>query len=266
VEGNSIRGTVRLTGTSKNTVTKLLIDLGHACREYHDQHVRGLTPKRVQCDEIWAFCYSKAQNVPQKFKGTFGYGDVWTWVAMDADNKLVINWAIGNRDANIAEAFMYDLADRLIEKCQLTTDGWGPYWDVVENVFGADVDYGQLVKKYGPSPMGEARIISERRYSPGVCTGARKMAREGRPDPKHISTSHIERQNLTMRMSMRRFTRLTNAFSKKVENLGHAVSLHFMYYNFVRIHKSLRVSPAMAAGVTDRLWEIEDLVKLADPK
>lgn len=258
VEGNSIRGTVRLTGVSKNTITKLLVDLGAACQRYQQDHIRGLKPKRVQCDEIWAFCYSKAQNVPAKFKGQFGYGDVWTWVAIDADSKFVISWALGNRDANTATAFLHDLARRLDCRIQLTTDGHRAYIIPVWEVFGLDIDYAQLVKLYGPAPKGETR------YSPGQCLGAKKTAVMGRPDRKHISTSYAERQNLTMRMSMRRFTRLTNAFSKKVENLGHAVSLHFMHYNFCRTHQSLRVTPAMAAGVTDRLWEVEDLVKLTN--
>lgn len=261
VEGNSIRATVRMTGVAKNTVTKLLVDVGRACQAYHDEHVRGLSSKRVQCDEIWSFCYAKAKNVPTAKKAPAYAGDVWTWVAIDAEAKLAVSWLVGLRDAEYANAFMQDVANRLASRVQLTTDGHIAYLDAVEDAFGAGVDFAQLVKLYGS--VKPART-AEARYSPSKCVGARKEPFEGRPDPKHISTSYVERQNLTMRMHMRRFTRLTNAFSKKVENLAHAVSLHFMFYNFVRIHGSLRVTPAMAAGVTDRLWEIDDLVQLAD--
>ena len=247
-----------MTGAAKNTIVKLLCDVGAACQVYHDEHVRNLNCQRVQCDEIWSFVYSKQKNVPENRKGDPGVGDTWTWVALDADNKLAVSWLVGGRDADYANAFMLDVADRLSSRVQLTTDGHMAYLDAVEGAFGADVDFATLIKMYGPAPEGQ------RRYSPPVCRGTRKERWEGKPDPKHVSTSYVERQNLTMRMHMRRFTRLTNAFSKKVENLVHAVALHFMYYNFVRIHQSLRVTPAMAAGVSDTLWEIEDIAKLAD--
>ncbi len=256
VEGNSIRATVRITGAAKNTVTKLLCDIGAACRAYQDEHLRGLTCKRVQADEIWSFVGAKEKTLTKEKKGQDGRGDVWTWVALDADSKLAINWAVGNRDAAIAEAFIHDLADRMAHRIQLSTDGLRLYVDAVEGAFGADIDYAQLVKVYGPAPEGT------RRYSPAKFTSAKKRRVTGSPDKRHVSTSYIERQNLTMRMSMRRFTRLTNGFSKKVENLGFAVSLHFMNYNFVRIHKTLRVTPAMAAGVTDRVWTLEDIAGL----
>ena len=258
VEGNSIRATARMADVSKNTINKLLCDVGTACRAYHDEHVRNLKCERVQCDEIWSFVYAKAKNVPEAKKGQFGYGDVWTWVGIDADSKLAINWAVGNRDANTAEVFMFDLASRLTTRVQLTTDGHRPYLQAVEGAFGAEVDYAQLVKLYGTAPE------DEKRYSPAQCIGTRRRGVEGRPDPWHVSTSYVERQNLTMRMSMRRFTRLTNAFSKKVENLEYAVSLHFMHYNFVRLHQTLRVTPALEAGVTDRVWSLADLAELAD--
>jgi IS1 family transposase len=258
VEGNSIRATVRITGAAKNTVTKLLCDIGAACRIYQDEHLRGLTCKRVQCDEIWSFVHSKAKNASAEQKGQFGYGDAWTWVALDADSKLAINWAVGNRDANTAEAFMYDLADRLDHRIQLSTDGLKLYLDAVEDAFGGDIDYAQLVKMYGPGPEGE------KRYSPSKFVAAKKKRISGHPDRAEVSTSFVERQNLTMRMSMRRFTRLTNGFSKKVENLEHAVSLHFMYYNFARIHKTLRVTPAMEASVTDHVWSLEEIIGLLD--
>jgi IS1 family transposase len=257
VEGNSIRATCRMTGAAKNTVVKLLADVGAACRAYQDEHLRRLTCKLVQCDEIWSFVYAKAKNVPEDKKGQFGYGDVWTWVAIDADSKLAINWAVGNRDANTGEAFMYDLADRLAHRVQLTTDGHHVYLEAVAGAFRRlRVDYAQLVKMYGPAPKGEQR------YSPSPCVGTRRKAIQGRPDLRHVSTSYVERQNLTMRMSMRRFTRLTNAFSKKVENLEHAVALHFMWYNFGRLHQTHRVTPAMAAGVSDHVWGLKEIIGL----
>lgn len=260
VEGSSLRAASRLSGCSINTVTKLLVDVGTACQAYHDEHVRGLKCQRIQCDEIWSFVYSKQANIPEHLRGKEGVGTVWTWVAIDADTKLSVSWLVGGRDAEYAQAFMQDVASRITGRVQVTTDAWNAYLDAVENAFGANADYAQLVKLYGEAPdKGD-----ERKYSPGECIGTRKRRIEGRPDKRHISTSHIERQNLTMRMHMRRFTRLTNAFSKKVGNHALAIALHFMFYNFVRIHKSLRVSPAMAAGVTDRLWEIADLVRLAD--
>jgi len=258
VEGNSIRSTVRMTGAAKNTITKLLVDVGSACAEYQDKTLVNLGCKRIQCDEIWAFCYAKAKNVPEDKRGQFGYGDVWTWTAIDADTKLAISWLIGDRSAETGAIFMNDLAPRLKNRVQLTTDGHTAYLEAVESGFGHGIDYAMLVKIYGTPPE------ADKRYSPPQVIGARRETIQGRPDPAHISTSFAERQNLTMRMSVRRFTRLTNAFSKKVENLAHAVSLHFMHYNFVRIHRSLRVTPAMEAGVTGRLWTIEDIVKLLD--
>lgn len=258
VEGNSLRATARLSGCSFNTVTKLLVDMGRACSIYHDEHVRGLQCKRVQCDEIWSFVYSKQANIPENLRGQPGVGDTWTWVALDADTKLAVSWLVGGRDAGYANAFMQDVAERIETRVQLTTDGHRPYLEAIEGAFGADVDYAQLVKIYGQEPE------QEKRYSPAKCVGARKDRIEGRPNKRHISTSYVERQNLTMRMHMRRFTRLTNAFSKKVENHAHAVALHFMYYNFVRIHQTLKCTPAMAAGVTDRLWELEDMIDITD--
>ncbi len=256
-EGNSIRAITRLTGASKNTVTKLLVDAGRACSEYQDRHLRGLPCKRVQVDEIWTFTYAKQANVEGTKKFVKGMGDTWTWTAICADTKLVPSWYVGSRDSEAAEIFIRDLASRLANRVQLTSDGYRPYVEAVRDSFEGEVDYAQLVKLYGTAP-GEKS--PERKYSPNICTGAKKRNVMGEPDAKHISTSYAERQNLTMRMQMRRFTRLTNAFSKKVENHAHAVSLHFMHYNFVRIHKTLRVTPAMAAGVTDRLWEMSDIV------
>lgn len=258
VEGNSIRATVRMTGVAKNTVSKLLSDLGAACAKYHDENVRGVAAKRVQCDEIWSFVYSKQKNVPEEKRGTFGVGDVWTWTALDADSKLIVSWLVGTRDGTCATEFMKDVASRLSTRVQLTTDGHKVYLAAVEEAFGGAIDYSMLIKTYGAERAGEAR------YSPAVCTGCFEEVVTGNPDEKHVSTSYVERQNLTMRMSMRRFTRLTNAFSKKVEKLEAAVALHFMHYNFCRRHQSLRVTPAMAAGLTDRLWKIEDLVGLLD--
>ncbi len=257
VEGNSIRATVRMTGVAKNTIVKLLEDIGIACANYQDKAFNNLTCKRIQCDEIWSFVGAKAKNVPSEKQGEFGFGDVWTWVAIDADTKLVPCWHVGRRDAHAAYEFVQDLASRLSHKVQLTTDGHKPYLEAVEAAFGGDVDYAMLVKIYGKSQ-------DEIRYSPAECLASEKRIISGNPSKAHVSTSFVERQNLTMRMSMRRFTRLTNGFSKKVENHIHAISLHYMYYNFVRIHKTLRVTPAMAAGVTKHLWEIEDIVNLLD--
>jgi len=256
-EGVSLRATSRLADVSINTVTKLLVDVGTACQAYHDEHVRGLSCRRVQADEAWAFCYAKAKNVPTAKAPPEGAGDVWTWIAMDADTKLTVSWLVGGRDAEYAIEFMDDVAKRLEHRVQLTTDGHGPYLQAVEGAFGADVDYAQLVKIYGQAPEGQ------RRYSPPVCIGARREAIEGKPDRRHISTSYIERQNLSLRMHSRRFTRLTNAFSKKVENHAHAVAIHFMFYNYCRIHKSLRVTPAMEAGIADHVWSLEELAALA---
>jgi IS1 family transposase len=255
VEGNSLRSASRITGASINTVTKLLVDVGKACQNFHNEKVVGVASKRIQCDEIWSFVYSKAKNVPEEKEGEAG--DVWTFVGIDSDTKLVISWLAGDRSAATANIFMQDIADRLKNRVQLTTDGMNAYLDAIDNVFGSQIDYAQLVKIYGGHQ-------DEVRYSPAVCTGAKKTSIVGNPDEKYVSTSHIERQNLTMRMSMRRFTRLTNAFSKKMENHCYAIALHFVYYNFCRIHKTLRVTPAMEAGLTKDIMEIEDIIKLVD--
>lgn len=256
VEGNSLRATSRLADVSINTVTKLLVDLGVACAAYHDEHVKNLRLRRIQCDEIWAFCYAKEKNLPAEKRGQFGFGDVWTWVAIDADTKLVPSFMVGTRGAQTAKSFMDDLASRLANRVQLTTDGHRVYLNAVENAFGSEVDYAMLVKLYGNDSEPESR------YSPAECVGCQEIGITGRPDPKHISTSYVERQNLTMRMNMRRFTRLTNAFSKKIENHVAMVAIHFMHYNFARIHKSLRITPAMAAGITDHVWSLEEIVML----
>lgn len=256
VEGYSIRSTVRMTGVSKNTIAKLLVELGAACADYLDKNLVNLNSKRIQADEIWQFVGAKEKNVPAAKRDQFGIGDVWTWVAIDADSKLICSWLVGKRDPGCATAFIQDLAGRLANRVQLTTDGLKCYLTAVADGFGEDIDYAMLVKVYGNDPEGE------KRYSPAVCTGCKKENKIGSPDPKHISTSYIERQNLTMRMSMRRFTRLTNAFSKKLENHIAAVALHCMHYNFVRIHQTLGVTPAMAAGLTNRVWEVSDLVEL----
>ena len=261
VEGNSLRATARMVGVARNTVTSLLVDLGFACARYQDEHMRNLPCKRLQADEIWSFCYSKAKNVPADKIGEFGYGDVWTWTAICADTKLIPTWFVGGRGAGSAWEFMQDLAPRLANRVQLTTDGHKVYVEAVDEAFRGNIDYAMLVKMYGRDESEP-----ETRYSPAKCNGTKKEVRRGEPDPKYISTSYAERANLTMRMSMRRFTRLTNAFSKKVENHAHAIALHFMHYNFVRIHQTLRVTPAMAAGVTDRLWEIADIVGLLEIK
>ena len=251
-----------MTGVAKNTVVKLLADLGQACAAYQDRTLRNLPCKRIQCDEIWSFVYAKQKNVPTAKAAPQGAGDAWTWTAIDADTKLVAAWMIGPRDSGVAYDFMQDLAGRLASRVQLTTDGLRAYLEATEAAFGSNIDYAQLVKLYGETPNRGP----ERKYSPSNFCGARVSIVSGDPDDRTISTSYVERQNLTMRMSMRRFTRLTNAFSKKVENLGHAVALHFMYYNFCRIHQTLRITPAMAAGVTDHLWEIKDILALlAEP-
>ena len=255
VEGCGLRATARMTGVARMTGEKLLRDLGAACARYQDEHLRNLTCRRIECDEIWSFVYAKEKNVERAKSAPEVAGDVWTWTAIDADTKLVPSWLIGTRDLATAYDFMHDLADRLRHRVQLTTDGHTPYLEAVESAFGMDIDYAMLVKIYGSDP-------AEKRYSPAKCLGCDVRSITGEPNPKHISTSYVERQNLTMRMSMRRFTRLTNAFSKKVEMHAHSVALHFMHYNFVKIHSTLRTTPAQAAGVTDRLWEIEDLVDL----
>ena len=260
VEGNSLRAASRMADVSINTVTKLLVDVGTACADYQDKTLRGLTCKRIQCDEIWSFCYSKEKNVAPENKGILGYGDVYTWTAICADTKLVPSFLVGRRDSGFAKLFIDDLASRLTHRVQLTTDGYKPYLQAVEGAFGADVDFAMLVKLYGEAKGKSA----ERKYSPGECCGTIKGTVCGNPEKAHVSTSFVERQNLTMRMGMRRFTRLTNAFSKKVENLECAVALHFMYYNFGRVHKTLRVTPAMEAGVSDHVWSLEEIAALAD--
>ena len=260
VEGNSLRATARMTDSAKNTVIKFLADIGQACADYQDKALRNLKCKRLQCDELWSFCYAKQKNVPEDKKGQFGYGDVWTWAAICADSKLVPSWIVGNRDAETASIFMEDLASRFSHKIQLTTDGLKVYLEAVEGAFGVDIDYAMLVKMYGESLEQRA----EKRYSPARYSGSEVRVITGNPQRKYISTSYAERQNLTMRMSMRRFTRLTNGFSKKVENLIHAVSLNFMYYNFGKIHQTLRVTPAMEAGVADHIWSLKEIAALAD--
>lgn len=260
VEGNSIRATGRMVGVNKDTVLKLLVDLGCACSNYQDKALRNLPCKRIQVDEIWAFVYAKEKNIPEGMKGAPGVGDVWTWTAIDAETKLVPSWLIGSRDSGAAKVFIMDLASRLASRVQLTSDGHKPYLQAVEDAFGSEIDYAVLQKVYGPAPEGQ------RRYSPPECIGANRIVVTGDPDQAHVSTSYVERQNLTMRMKMRRFTRLTNAFSKKVENLEHAVALHYMHYNFCRVHQSLRITPAMAAGVTDHVWELEEVIALLDAK
>jgi IS1 family transposase len=257
-EGQSIRAVTRLTGASKNTVTKLVVDAGHACTQYQDRVLRNLPSKRVQVDEIWNFVYAKDANVERAKAAPPEAGDVWTWTAIDADNKLLVSWLVADRRAESAMVFLDDLKERLANRVQLTSDGHAPYLVAVDTVFGDDVDYAMLVKLYGADPQGE------KRYSPAKCIGARRRTITGEPDERHISTSFAERQNLTMRMHMRRFTRLTNGFSKKIENHACAVALHAMYYNFVRLHKTLKVTPAMAAGVTDKLWEMTDIVDVID--
>jgi len=259
VEGNSIRATCRMTGAAKNTVMKLLVEIGEAASMYQDEHLRGLYTRRIECDEIWSFCYAKKGNVPEEHRGEFGFGDVWTWVALDADSKLAITWLVGERGGRDASAFMGDLAERLSQRVQITTDGHKAYLDAVERTFGADVDYAQVYKEYGKDPSEP-----DTRYSPAKCTSIERRAIMGNPDKRHISTSYVERQNLTMRMGMRRFTRLTNGFSKKVENLAAAVSLHFMHYNFGRVHNTLKMTPAMAAGLTDHVWSLEEIAGLLD--
>lgn len=255
-----MRATARMSDVSINTVVKLLSEIGSLCAEYQHEHVRNLSVKRVQCDEIWAYCYAKQKNVPEDKQGVFGYGDVWTWTAIDSDSKLIISWYVGLRNAEHAKIFMKDVADRLATKVQLTTDGLKAYLEAVESAFGNDIDFAQLVKIYGQDNSTPGR------YSPPACVGARRESIVGKPNKAHISTSFVERQNLTMRMSMRRFTRLTNGFSKKIQNLEYAVALYFMYYNFCRIHQTLRMTPAMSAGVTNKLWDIADIVKLLEEK
>jgi len=259
VEGSSLRAASRIADCSINTVTKLLVDVGKACQKFHNEKVVNVSTKRIQCDEIWSFVYAKDKNATQEQKQG-GAGDAWTWVGIDADTKLVVSWFVGNRDADSANIFMNDVATRLKNRVQLTTDGLKAYLEAVTENFGSQIDFAQLIKLYG----GSEGAGNEKKYSPAECTGAKKHTVSGNPDPKHISTSYVERQNLTMRMHMRRFTRLTNAFSKKIENHCYAIALHFVYYNFVKIHKTLRVPPAMEAGLIKRLMSIEDIVKLTE--
>ena len=257
-EGISLRAMTRLTGISRTTLIKLLEDAGQAFSEYQDRVLVSLPCKRIQVDEAWAFCYAKQKNVPTAKAAPEGDGDIWTWVGLDADTKLVASWHVGGRDSEEAMTFIDDLAPRLASRVQLTSDGHSPYLEALEGAFGAEIDYAMLVKIYGEGLEGQ------RRYSPAICTGAHKRIVKGNPDPKHVSTSYVERSNLSMRMGNRRMTRLTNAFSKKAENHVHMMAIYFMHYNFVRIHQTLKVTPAMAAGVTPKLWEMSDLVRVLE--
>jgi IS1 family transposase len=258
-EGSSMRSISRVVDVSINTVTKALVDAGEACIDLHEEMVRDVKASRIQCDEIWSFCYAKEKNVATAKAANHGAGDVWTWTALDADTKLIVSYFVGDRSGQSAIALMDDLRSRLSNRVQLTTDGHRSYLEAIEGAFGGDVDYAQLIKLYGEAPEA-----FKGRYSPAECVGAYKHRVEGNPDPKHVSTSYVERQNLNMRMGMRRFTRLTNAFSKKLENHCHMLALYFAFYNFVRIHKTLKVTPAMAAGVTNRLWTMEDIIARID--
>ena len=258
VEGNSLRATSRMTGVARMTVEKLLRDLGAACEAYHDEHVRNLKTRRVECDEIWSFVGAKAKNVPEEKRGV--WGDIWTWTAIDAESKLIIGYRVGQRTASDAYDFMSDVAARLSNRVQLTTDSLKLYLNAVDYAFGIDIDYAILEKHYGSFVnTGSAA----HRYTPAKITASRATTITGAPAKRHISTSYVERQNLTMRMHMRRFTRLTNGFSKKAEMHAHAVALHFMYYNYCKIHQTLRVTPAMEVRISDHAWSLEDLVALA---
>lgn len=258
-EGSSMRSISRVADVSINTVDRYLVLAGEACAAFHDQAVRNVKSRRVQCDEIWSFCAMKEKTAKAKGEGRpDGVGDVWTWTGIDADTKLIIAWLVGGRDAGYAWEFMQDVADRLATRVQLTTDGHAPYLSAVEDAFGGNIDYAMLVKVYGPGPADAGR------YSPPECTGTIVKPISGNPDPKHISTSYIERSNLTLRMANRRFTRLTNAFSKKLANHCHMIALYTVWYNFVKMHKSLQMTPALAANVTDKLWTMGDLVALVD--
>ena len=262
-EGQSMRATARLADVSFNTVAKLLIDAGKVCADLHDELVQGVTASRIQCDEVWSFTYAKQKNVATAKAAPAEAGDTWTWTALDSDSKVIVSWLVGGRDGEYAIAFMDDLRSRLANRVQLTTDGHKAYLEAVEGAFGGDVDYAQLIKLYG-EPTGQKG--HERKYSPSECTGTRKRRVEGNPNPKAVSTSYVERQNLTMRMQMRRFTRLTNAFSKKFENHMHMVALYTVWYNFIRIHSSLRVTPAMQADLSETVWDMEDLVRIMDER
>ncbi len=259
-EGQSMRATARLADVSFNTVAKLLTDAGKVCADLHDEMVQGVTASRIQCDEIWSFTYAKQKNVKTAKAAPSEAGDTWTWAALDSDSKLIVSWLIGGRDSEYAIEFMDDLRSRLANRVQLTTDGHKAYLEAVKGAFGGDVDYVQLIKLYGEAPE------AQKRYSPASCVGTRKRRIEGNPDRAAVSTSHVERQNLTMRMHMRRFTRLTNAFSKKFENHMHMVALYTVWYNFIRIHKTLRVTPAMEAGLSDTVWDMDDLVRIMDER
>lgn len=261
VEGNSLRGTARMTGVARMTIEKLLRDLGAACVAYHNANVRSLKSRRIQCDEIWAFVGAKQKNVPQEKRGQ--WGDIWTWTAIDADSKLIVGYHVGNRTANDAYDFMQNVASRLTNRVQLTTDGFKKYLTAVDYAFGTDIDYATLEKFYFHSESVRATAAAQR-YSPGKIISVKAATITGSPERKHISTSYVERQNLTMRMHMRRFTRLTNGFSKKIEMHAHMVALHFAYYNFCKVHQTLRVTPAMESGLTDHVWEISDLIALID--
>jgi IS1 family transposase len=256
VEGCSIRSIVRMTGASKNTIAKLLVELGVACAEYLDKNLVNLNSKRIQCDETWSFVGAKDKNIPAARKDEFGIGSAWTWVAIDADSKLICSWMVGKRDPGCATEFIQDLAGRLSNRVQLTTDGLKMHLNAVADGFGSDIDYAMLIKVYGNDSEGE------KRYSPAVCTGCKKETKIGNPDAKHVSTSYVERQNLTMRMGMRRFTRLTNGFSKKLENHIAAIAIHYMHYNYCRIHQTLKVTPAMEAGISNHVWAIQEIVQL----
>ncbi len=259
VEGNSLRATARIADVSRNTVDKLLVDIGRACQKFHNEKIIGINAKRVQADEIWSFVYAKEKNIPQEQKSD-NIGDVWTWTAIDADSKLMISWLVGDRTKETATIFMKDLADRVTDRIQLTTDALGAYLPAVAAAFEGHVDYARLTKIYG----ADHTVIPRGKYSPAVCKGTKTEVCEGNPEKQHISTSYVERQNLTMRMHMRRFTRLTNGFSKKIENHCYAIALHFVYYNFCKIHQTLRVTPAMQAGLTNDLMSVEDIVRLTD--
>ncbi len=259
VEGSSLRSTSRVCDVSINTVTKVLVEVGRACEQFHDEKVRKVQARNVQCDEIWSFVYSKQKNVPEGMEDVAG--DVWTWTALDSDSKLMISWFVGSRDAHAAYDFLIDVRSRVATRMQMTSDGYGVYKGAVDAIFGQSIDFAQLVKIYGSSE-GKG---NEKRYSPAECTGTKTVVVSGQPDEMLISTSHVERQNLTMRMAMRRFTRLTNGFSKKVENHCYAIALHFVHYNWCRIHKTIRVTPAMEAGLTDDIMSIADVVRLAYP-
>jgi IS1 family transposase len=259
VEGNSLRATARITGFARMTIEKLLRDLGAACMAYHDAHVRGLKSQRIQCDEIWSFVGAKQKNVPESKRGE--WGDIWTWTAIDADSKLIVGYRVGQRTAADAYDFMQDVASRLASRVQMTTDSLKVYLNAVDYAFGVDIDYAMLEKRYGSSPANGPASV---RYSPSKIIGVQAATITGDPNPKHVSTSYVERQNLTMRMHMRRFARLTNGFSKKAEMHAYSVALHFMHYNFCKIHQTLRVTPAMEAGLSDHVWEISEIVSLID--